>query len=127
MNQFSDGEMKARCGDCAYTAGSDAHGCEITRTTAELCVLSGEPFFCHQSSAQGLVPRTDPTTGEAMLCRGFLDALMARGTQDEWRAAVAGECLRILEEATDGRVPTNDAITDRIIVAGERAHIARSA
>lgn len=113
--------MKTRCGDCAFTPGTDAHGSELSRATADLCVISGEPFYCHRANEAGrLEPRVDPT-GEPVLCRGFVEAFAAQGAQDDWRAAVASEYLRMLEEASAGRVLTQDEMVDRITVAGERA------
>ena len=115
--------MKKRCGDCAFSPESEAYGCESTRLTAELCVLSGEPFYCHRADAEGHVrPRLDDR-GEAVLCRGFVDAFSARGPESDWQAAVASESLRILEDAMAGKTVTPDAMRDRIIVAGERAQM----
>lgn len=115
--------MRKNCGDCAFVAGTDAHGCEATRLTASLCVDSGELFYCHRPNELGELEARLDGVGEPVLCRGFVDALKARGPVDDWRASVASESLRILDDAKAGRTVTPDEMLDRVIVAGERAHL----
>lgn len=113
--------MKARCGDCAFTPGTEAHGCEPTRLTAEFCVMSGEPFYCHRAGSDGaLEPRTAPA-GEPVLCRGFVEAFTARPPVTDWQAAVASECLRVMEDAQAGHVVTPEQLRDRVLAAGDQA------
>lgn len=116
--------MRKPCGDCAFDPHSDAGRCDLTVATAMLCVMSGEPFYCHRADKDGdIQPRTD-RRGEAVLCRGFVDAFVARVVVEEWRVAVAAEALRILEDGTGGRIASDEEVMDRIIVAGERALMA---
>lgn len=115
LDQFA---MLKHCGDCAFLEGTEAHGEEMTRITAELCVMSGEPFYCHRKDDAGkLVARPDGEGG-AVLCRGFVDAFVAQGPPKDWQAAVSSECLRIMEEAIDGRIATAEEINKRVLAAG---------
>ncbi len=115
--------MPRPCGDCAFVPGTEAHGCESTRLSATLCVEAGEPFYCHRPNSAGVLEARVDETGEPVLCHGFVEALDARGAVAPWRQAIATEGLRILEEAIAGRAITEDAMLDRVIVAGERAHM----
>lgn len=117
--------MRKHCGDCAFVAGTEAHNCEITQLTANICVDSSEPFYCHRANDDHseLVPRLDHR-GEPVLCRGFVDALQDRGPVPEWSKAIARECLRMLQDAQAGRMVSEDSMLGRIIEAGERAQMA---
>jgi hypothetical protein len=42
------GEM---CGSCAGRKGTEANGTPETMATLAECIRTGEPFFCHESSA----------------------------------------------------------------------------
>lgn len=113
--------MKARCGDCAFTPGTEAHGCEPTQVTADLCVLSGEPFYCHRAGKDGAIEARTDGSGEPVLCRGFVEAFTAQGPVKEWQAAVASECLRVMEDAKAGHVVTPEQLRDRVLAAGDQA------
>lgn len=115
--------MRKQCGDCAFDPTSPAGRCEITVAMAQLCVTSGEPFYCHEAGTQGgIEPRTD-SRGEPVLCRGFVDAFVARGPIPDWQAAISEEALRIIDDAKDGKAVSDDEFRDRILAAGERAQI----
>lgn len=50
--------LPPRCATCAFTTGTVANLQDSTRIKAELCVLSGESFLCHEpdrSDAEGQV------------------------------------------------------------------------
>lgn len=116
--------MRKQCGDCAFDPQSDAGKCQITVTTAQLCVLSGEPFYCHRANTEGEIEARIDSRGEPVLCRGFVEAFTARGVVPDWQAAVAAESLRVMEDAKAGKIASADEFLERVIVAGERAHIA---
>ena len=40
--------LPPRCATCAFTTGTQANSQDSTRIKADLCVNSGEPFFCHE-------------------------------------------------------------------------------
>ena len=64
-----------QCAGCAFAPGSPANQ-SLSMTKARLCVLSGEPFWCHWNvigANNELLPGTRPT-----LCRGWVDATEAR-------------------------------------------------
>lgn len=113
--------MKKSCGDCAFDPQSDAGRCEATVTTATLCVLSGEPFYCHRSRDGVVVGPREDHNGEPVFCRGFVDAFTARGPVSDWQAAVADECLRVMEDAKDGKAVTPDELRARVLAAGNRS------
>lgn len=112
--------MAKRCGDCAFTPGTDAR--EKSGIIADLCVESGEPFLCHRRTDDGeLAPRMrDAET--PILCRGFVDALVARGDRPAWHEAVSKEMLAIANESAEtGREIPVDEIKLRVLAAGELA------
>ncbi len=45
---WNRGEM---CGSCAGRKGTDANGMSETMATLAECIESGEPFYCHESTA----------------------------------------------------------------------------
>jgi hypothetical protein len=61
MTDKAEAELKTkfpnhaeRCKSCAFKAGTFPNGCPETLLQAIACVVSGEPFFCHQKlDAQG--------------------------------------------------------------------------
>jgi hypothetical protein len=83
-----------RCDDCAFTAGTDANKCDITKVQAKLCAESGEPFYCH--------------INEGSLCAGYIDAaikLQEKGFHDsepEWRQQVRKGLLDVISMTADG-------------------------
>ena len=42
------GEM---CGSCAGRKGTEANASRETRATLDECIRTGEPFYCHESTA----------------------------------------------------------------------------
>jgi hypothetical protein len=115
--------MPVKCSDCAYRPGTPANLSPRTQLVAELCVQTDEPFYCHANAdAHGNLPHD-----QERLCRGYLEALAARGPMSEVKAAIAAEGMRILAEAErrlkagEPEIPP-DVVTARLIEAGERAH-----
>jgi hypothetical protein len=41
-------EVKARCGTCAFRAGTLPNGCAVTLLDALKCSMEGVPFMCHE-------------------------------------------------------------------------------
>lgn len=110
--------MRKHCGNCAFVAGTEANRAEHTTLIAQLCVMASEPFYCHRAKDGELEARIDHR-GEPVLCRGFVDALAARGQVPDWHKAIAVESLRILQDAKDGKVITPDEATARTLAAGK--------
>jgi hypothetical protein len=55
----------ARCGTCAFRAGTHPNGCLTTVADALRCVVERGPSFnCHE--------RADPETGSPLMCVGFM-------------------------------------------------------
>lgn len=85
-----------RCDDCAFTAGTNASKCEITRIQSRLCAESGEPFYCHV--------RTES------LCAGYVEAaikLQEKGfheSEPEWRQQVRKALLDVIAMTADGLI-----------------------
>lgn len=84
--------MHAMCPGCAFRPGTDAYE-GLTRIKATLCVQTGEPFYCHANLLATGGTDLEPIPGEPMsLCRGFVDALVARlacGEEEpEWRRRI---------------------------------------
>lgn len=107
--------MPVHCSGCAFVSGTEANRDQLTQLTAELCVQSGDPFFCHANAIEDRLPK-----GQERLCRGYLDERARRGPQPAWKAAVAAEGLRLMEEAAAGVDVLQDAPA-RLLVAGLRA------
>lgn len=57
--------MRDRCEGCAFRPGTEASTSPWTQAAAHLCVLSGEPFLCHDG-------------GDGHLCKGFVDAFTVK-------------------------------------------------
>jgi hypothetical protein len=91
-----DSPMPVRCAGCAFTKGTEANRSDITRLTAEICVLSDEPFYCHANAVDNALP-----AGQERLCRGFVESLAVRGPVQPWQVAVGLEALCIVQEAED--------------------------
>lgn len=43
--------QQSMCASCAGRKGTDANNTPATMTTLAECIKSGEPFFCHESTA----------------------------------------------------------------------------
>jgi hypothetical protein len=82
------GEM---CGSCAGRKGTDANGTPETMTTLAECIATGEPFFCHESTAvrdpnggfedrHGTRYRLLPES-RYRLCRAWMNARIERERQ----------------------------------------------
>ncbi len=108
------GTMPKRCGDCAFTKGTDAQ--EKSGVLAELCVEAVTMFFCHQRAGSELVPRE--IDGDQMVCRGYVEALSVRGERPPWAVAVARECIRIWDESAGKREVPIEEIAARVLAAG---------
>ena len=61
---------RARCATCAFRAGTEANRHPLTLLTATGCVISGEPFYCHEGLESD---DADPTTA----CAGWAAARRA--------------------------------------------------
>lgn len=114
MRVFAHDEMPVRCSGCAFTEGTEAHRDDLTVLTAELCVQSGEPLFCHANAIEDKLPR-----GSERVCRGYIEQCARRGQQPAWKAAVAAEALRLIEEAGKG-IDITDEAPARLLQAGMR-------
>lgn len=49
MGAWKRGEM---CGSCAGRKGTDANSTPETMAVLAECIKSGEPFYCHESTAE---------------------------------------------------------------------------
>lgn len=107
-------EMPVKCSGCAFTKGTEAERDALTQLTTELCLQSGEPFFCHANAVADQLPKD-----EKRVCRGYLEARALRAPAPAWKAAVAREGLILMEEAASGR-DIQDAPA-RLLVAGVRS------
>lgn len=87
-----------RCATCAFRRGTPASLHEPTRLAAQLCVLSGETFCCHEAQRVG-----EP-------CRGWDAAVRRRGRQPAWRAELAQRFSDIFDDARCGLLTTDEAI-----------------
>jgi hypothetical protein len=108
--------MPVMCSGCAFRPGTEANTDELTQMQAELCLMSGVPFNCHANAVKDEIPK-----GLERRCRGYLDERQRRGPQPEWRAAVAREGLRLIEQVLAGKDVSPDEATARLLVAGTRA------
>lgn len=75
-----------RCATCAFRPGTEASRSELTLVKAQLCLISGTVFHCHEA------PGWEP-------CAGYLAALPAHQNEPEWRQDFALEMLDLIEEA----------------------------
>lgn len=87
-----------RCATCAFRRGTPASLNEPTRLAAQLCVLSGETFCCHEAEREG-----EP-------CRGWQAAVERRGPQPAWRQELAQRFSDIFDDARRGLLTTDEAI-----------------
>lgn len=85
---------RERCLTCAYRSGTEASASKSTQLTAQLCVLSGEPFYCHEEVVA-------PGAERVLVCAGHLAATAALGPVPEWRGALAASMLTLMEEADE--------------------------
>lgn len=87
-------ERGGPCATCALRVGTDANQASVTMLTVELCLMSGEPFYCHEHNR---------------VCKGWIAAANAiacdgEAVPDFQRrvAAVAldqlGDCIDTLRE-----------------------------
>lgn len=61
-------DLRARCHDCAFLAGTDPNGIAGTLMTALKCAMERVPFYCH----------VIPADGRQRLCAGW-EAMLNRG------------------------------------------------
>lgn len=103
-----------RCATCAYREGTEAANTPSTVFLAELCVMSGETFNCHEDhrpcrgwanevqrqQAAGERPKAWQRRVAAVMADGFDDALRfaANGGVVDQDAAFAAICERILSD-----------------------------
>lgn len=112
-----DDEMPVRCTGCAFTAGTEANRDQLTTITAELCLQSGEPFFCHANAVADKLPR-----GRERVCRGYSEARETRPPiTPPWKRAIAREALAIMEECADGMEVSPEESRGRLLLAGSLA------
>ncbi len=92
MNETTEADPSPdRCATCAYRSGTDASRTPTTVMLARLCVLSGEPFSCHE--------RPD-------VCAGHAAAVASRQkagiVEPEWRRLLYLEMSEVLVDAANG-------------------------
>jgi len=74
---------RERCDTCAFTPGTPANRRGLTVLKAKLCVLTSDPFYCHDNLMATGGSELEPAPGTPyMLCRGFVDAMEARLARD---------------------------------------------
>lgn len=95
--------MREACLDCAFRPGTDARKAPLQAEKANLCVLAGVPFHCHEH------PRTFGT--DKVMCKGFVDAFTARMQNQyydrlpDWKKQIFLTCLDAIESAENGVMP----------------------
>ena len=104
---MSDEQLRSlRCDDCAFSAGTEANSCSVTRLKAKLCVDAPVPFYCHRREGLCAGWAVAVTTKEAS---GFYEHLAP------WKPAVMNKCLDVIaineEKDTKG-----EPITDRSVI-----------
>lgn len=85
--------MLDRCAGCAFRPGTEASQSTHTRAIRDLCVMVGSPFECHD-------------TGAHHLCKGFVDAFVAKsgnGDYDRMPAWKKDMCHKLLDTMHDYR------------------------
>lgn len=98
---------RERCLTCAYRSGTKASASKSTQLTAQLCALSGEPFYCHEE----MIPLGADDSARTVVCAGHEAAVLALGDIPDWQCALAasmlaqicGTCYDPLGEAPDLR------------------------
>jgi hypothetical protein len=84
---MSEVQILHRCGECAFTKGTEANKARMTQVAVELCLQAGEPFYCHAQ-------------GEPMpLCAGFVEARKNRPPEIGWKRDLASALLEVQEIA----------------------------
>lgn len=74
----------ARCDECAFTEGTQAHGTSHTRLLAQLCVMGRSEFTCHVDDRP---------------CRGWAAAVQAGESEPEgWKRKVSALCMEALND-----------------------------
>lgn len=100
-----------RCATCAFRPGTEASETPGTMLTAQLCVLSGERFECHETDRAG-----EP-------CIGWQRAVEARGAIPEWRRKAGAAMLALLRDADHcpERFDSDEQIATEVEVAFREA------
>lgn len=80
--------MSERCKDCAFTPGTVPNLYWPSKMRADLCLISGEPFYCHH--------------GEKPVCKGWIEERRQQGPVPAWKAEVAKEASAVFESMTEG-------------------------
>lgn len=73
-------------------------------------------LFCHANAVADKLPK-----GRERVCRGYVDERASRGPVPPWKAAVAAEGLRLIEEACLGIDVQPDEAQGRLLLAGQIA------
>ena len=108
MSDTPETVMAERCFGCAFRPGTEANLNPLTQTTARLCIIAREPFFCHSDRAQ----RADGQ-GPAHLCRGFVDALEVEMEKERpaWHRNAALAILATMDDLR-GRHDAGEAFSE---------------
>lgn len=101
--------MTERCNDCAFTHGTDASNSPHTVVIANMCAITGEPFWCHvkaqacagwaEARAERLASPNKPT-GSSKASADMLCQLVT-------------ECVRLakIEDDQNGKRPDDGGAT----------------
>lgn len=93
----------ARCGDCAFTPGTEANLFCLTPAKAEMCAMIGEPFWCHVGK-------------ERRLCAGWVERVVTSEVAPKdcppWKRRMAEATLEFIESIEDrhaaGKLPSEE-------------------
>jgi hypothetical protein len=77
-----------RCGDCAFTKGTEANSYHWTALKSVICVIAREPFFCHVGT-------------ERKLCLGWAEAVAFSDDEPTWRKEIARKLLVVMDRAQE--------------------------
>ncbi len=79
---------RERCNDCAFTAGTEPNLYPPSKLRADLCLMNGEPFYCHK--------------GDKPVCQGWIDERQKQGPVPDWKQELARQLSDLFEAETAG-------------------------
>src|ERR1041385_6049741 len=88
------------CDDCAFRKGTEANSHPWTIMKANLCLITGEEFYCHRRG-----------TTHAPICSGYDNARSNRPAHPEWRVKIAAQ-LSQMQELAESSTEATKALAD---------------